>query len=350
MITSAILYGREQSTAVLTPPALPRGDAKRPINAADLTAFGRCPYRWQRAEEPEDPLIERGPCLTEWLALDVTQAAQHFIRRPDTYEALKLECPKCGSAGPANVCTRCGQRRRNVVKARPWNSSAKVCAAWIEKADNAQRHVIPGPEWDRAHLGAQAVLADAAIQAILPSCVHLRTLGGIWRDEATGVEIPVWARGTLVPASESATNPVLALLVEARNADPGVWEGYAYSAGLHIQAALLMALWNKLDVQDVREHLWIVVEKDAPRLVARRRASQELLAEGRKRLAELLACYATSLQTGVYPRFEPEGDTTINGWGLVALQPWMTNGTGPHGGYFAPSALFNQRPSDAANA
>ena len=100
----------------------------------------------------------------------------------------------------------------------------------------------------------------------------------------------------------------------------------------------------------VREHLWIVVEKDAPRLVARRRASPELLAEGRKRLTELLACYATSLQTGVYPRFEPEGDTTLNGWGLVALQPWMTNGTGPHGGYFAPSALFNPRPADAAGA
>ena len=32
--------------------------------------------------------------------------------------------------------------------------------------------------------------------------------------------------------------------------------------------------WNKLDIQDVREHLWIVVEKDAPRLVASSAAIQ----------------------------------------------------------------------------
>jgi len=135
------------------------------------------------------------------------------------------------------------------------------------------------------------------------------------------------------------TVPAIVQLVECRNADPRYWEGVAYSTGLHIAAALRLALWNKQATADVREHLWIVVERDAPRLVARRRAAPELLEEGRVRLAELMSVYARCLQEGRWPSFEPGGDTTLEAWAPVTIQPWMTNGAGPHGGYFAPTAV-----------
>ena len=135
------------------------------------------------------------------------------------------------------------------------------------------------------------------------------------------------------------TVPAIVQLVECRNADPRYWEGVAYSTGLHIAAALRLALWNKQATADVREHLWIVVERDAPRLVARRRAAPELLEEGRVRLAELMSVYARCLKAGTWPSFEPGGDTTLEAWAPVTIQPWMTNGAGPHGGYFAPTAV-----------
>jgi hypothetical protein len=98
------------------------------------------------------------------------------------------------------------------------------------------------------------------------------------------------------------------------------------------------------------EHLWIVVERDEPRLVARRRASRELLAEGRKRLADLAAAYAQCLKLQRWPRFEPESGDGLGPWGPVDIQPWMTSGAGPHGGYFAPLAVAEAGAQDALNA
>ena len=340
MLKEAILFEREQSISVLEKPEPePRGDLQRRMSAQDLVEFGRCPYRWVWGEEPEEPWRVNGPTLTEWMAFDRTLMERYFIRRPDTYESLKLECPKCHSEGPAKVCTKCGQRRRNTVAPRPWSNASKTCKAWLAQAEASHRRPVPGPEWDRAHMGVEAILEDAAIQAVIRGSCHLRTMHGTWVDEATGLAIPVWSRATLMPSDITRTVSALVQLVETRNADPRYWEGIAYSTGLHIGAALRLALWNKLSEADVREHLWIVVERDAPRLVARRRACPELLDEGRTRLAELMATYARCLHEGHWPRFEAEGDTTLEAWAPVTIQPWMTNGAGPHGGYFAPTVL-----------
>ncbi len=340
MITKPVLLGREQSTAFIAEERLsPRGALDRHIRARDLIEFGRSPWRWRHAADADDPLLDGGPNLTEWLALDPEQAHALFVRRPDTYEAMRLECPQCHSPGPALTCTKCGTRRKHIVVPRPWNSAAKFCAAWVEKAEKANHRIIAAGEWDRATLGAKNILDDKAVTDLLPSALHLRVLDGLWHDEPTGLEFPIWARASLVPSSENAKYQVLAQIVETRNADPTVWESNTFNVGGHIRAALALLLYNALDQAPVKEFLWIAVERDAPRIVARRRASPELLQEGRTRLLELLAAYARCLQTGQWPRFEPEADPGLDAWPMVALEPWMTSGYGPHGGYFAPTAV-----------
>jgi hypothetical protein len=82
-----------------------------------------------------------------------------------------------------------------------------------------------------------------------------------------------------------------------------------------------------------------VQERDEPWLVGRRRPSQELLNEGRTRFEELMAAYARALASGRWPQFDAVSTDGLDGWPLVALQPWMSTGAGPHGGYFAPEAL-----------
>ena len=208
-----------------------------------------------------------------------------------------------------------------------------------------KRVIVGGPEWDRARLGAETIRTDPAVMELARGGEHLRTLFGEWTDEASGMVIPVWARAMIVPRDNSQTTPALVSLVEVRNADPSVWESSAFASGAHIRAALLLALWNAWQEDPAREHLWVLVEREAPRLVARRRASQELLAEGRERLAELIAAYAACLKSEVWPRFEPEGATGLKAWQLATIQPWMTTGAGPHGGYYALE-LLTERPGE----
>ena len=337
MIKNGHIFGREQSAAVVDERVLAeRGDPQRWMDARDLLEFGRSPWRWRWGQDPEDLLFERGPLLTEWLAFDPGQAERYFVRRPETYEAARLECPKCASPGPAQTCTKCGQRRKMVVRPRAWTGAATVCAAWVQKQESAARRIIAPAEYDRAMLGAERITQDAAVKELRKGCDALRVLEGLWVDPGTRLEIPLWARVTLCPRENSPGPLALAQVVEPRNADPNVWEAQAYATGLHIRAALALAIWNQSEADDVREYVWIVVERDAPRLLGRRRASRELLEEGRKRLEELLGSYARCLKENQWPDFDTTGGSGLAAWTMVALQPWMTSGHGPHGGYFAP--------------
>ena len=338
MITQALCYGREQSAAAIAGRGkIERGAPERPLSPQDLLEFGRCPWRWHNAGDPEDFLAAEGPSLLEWMALDPGHMDRYFVRRPDTYESMRLECPKCGSEGPAKSCTKCGQRRKNVVRPRPWTSAAKPCAAWIEQHEIANHRIVSPKDWDRAKAATDNLIADNPILNLLPGADRLRTLEGTWHDDATALDLPLWSRVSLSPASESARVNALVQIVDTTNADPSVWEANAFRSGAHIRAALTLALWNACGLADVREFLWIVVERDAPFLTARRRASQELLNEGRTRMAELLAAYAACLKADHWPSFDNPATDDLNAWSMVSVQPWFTAGAGPHGGYFAPT-------------
>ena len=234
------------------------------MTAQALMDFGRCPWRWVHSPDPEDWLAAEGPTLLEWVALDTGQAARFFIRRPETYEAMILQCPRCGSPGPAKSCTKCGTLRRNVVKPRPWSNAAKYCSKWTQKREEQALKIIPAAEWDRAAGQSATLLLDEAVKAFIPSCDRLRLVQAEWADEATNTQITLRARISLVPIHEDADQVALGQLVEARNADPSVWESSAWASGAHIRAALALDLWNSLSYVECKEFLWLVVEHDRP--------------------------------------------------------------------------------------
>jgi hypothetical protein len=78
--------------------------------------------------------------------------------------------------------------------------------------------------------------------------------------------------------------------------------------------------------------LWFLVEREAPHLVARRVASEELLKEGRELLARLMDVYRDCVQQNRWPAFEQDGVFT-----QVQTQPWLTTALGTSGGFFALS-------------
>jgi hypothetical protein len=121
VIQAELLVGEASDQFYDLKNVMPRRHPDRRLSPSDLLEFGRCPWRWAENQDPEDPLAEWGPTLVERMAFTPSIVQHEMVRRPDTYEVMKLECPKCGSEGPAEVCTKCGQRRRNVVRPRPWS-------------------------------------------------------------------------------------------------------------------------------------------------------------------------------------------------------------------------------------
>ena len=354
MITSAYIHGREESAkAIHTLAPNLRGDKTRPMGVTDLLQFGRSPWRWRHAPDPDDMLVAHGPVLGEWFGLDAEHAQKYFVARPATYEAMRLECPRCGSTGPAASCKKCGQRRRNVVRPRPWSSAAKTCAAWSEKQVAAGLRVISPRDWERAQGVANQLRSHPGVQKLAEDGLALRTLDGVWQDEETDLKLHVWTRASLLPVAASASIPALALVVCTRDASPASWDTKAYLAGLHIWAALALYLFNHASDANVREFLWVTVEDDPPHLLSLRRASPELLEEGRRTLAALLAAYALALQRNAWPTFTDGDGTRLEDWEQLTPQKWLTSGTGEGGGYFAPDALQpadNTAPAHAQEA
>ncbi len=82
----------------------------------------------------------------------------------------------------------------------------------------------------------------------------------------------------------------------------------------------------------------MVVESDAPYLVARRRAAPELLAAGRAAYTDLLKAYAKCLAAGKWPSFETSQPGSLDSWAPVYLEPWMTQGDGRSDRFFAVAA------------
>jgi hypothetical protein len=343
VITSAQIHGPMGARDLLAGcKDAPRGTPARVVSAGDLLEIGRCPARWVNTPEVEDFDAEHGATLLEVLALAPDLAQRWYVRRPDTYEAMLLRCPRCNSAGPAASCKKCGVRRRNVVEPRVWSTAAKQCATWQEEQEGRGRRTIAGPEYDRAAMGAAQLARDPAIMGLAEKGQVLPLAVGEWHDDATGLKIPVRARATIIPVEGHAMDNTVATVVPVRNADPTMWAAGIGAMGSHIRAALLVALANAAQPVPRTEVLWVLVEKEPPRIVARRRPAPEVLMDGRRLLELLLASYAHCLRTGKWPAFEDPGPAALDAWTRTAMEPWMTGGQGTDGGYFAPAVTVGK--------
>lgn len=314
------------------PPPHPKGDPDYPVMGTELVDFGRCPARWVNRPPPDDPFPGWGPGLVPLLALAPECATQTLVRRPDTYEAAVLRCPKCQSAGPSKTCKKCGLSRKLALEPKPWTGAAKACQEWLARAEQHQRRVIPPQSYDRASAAAQALLADGEFRKLL---AESRTLGLIcsrWPAGQAGGSVATRAWIHLAPAEDTPDGNALVQVLSVDNADPQWFESKARTSGLPIQAALTLALWNQATGQTRRKMLWFLVEREAPHLVARRVASEELLKEGRELLARLMDVYRDCVQQNRWPAFEQDGVFT-----QVQTQPWLTTALGTSGGFFALS-------------
>ncbi len=319
-------------------PTQSRGAADYPLDAHDLIDFARSPARWVNAEPP-DPDKRPGLLdLIEVMHLTPEHLKTHYAAVPATYQAMQLECPNCGSSGPARVCRKCSLTRRNTVAERPWNAAAGYCRKWLEDAASRKLTPIPHQQWEEAMLAAARLGADESVCTLLEQSTTQVALTGTWHDTTTNLSIPLRSVIAYAPNEGTALDHTLGSLHLAPDVSHGAWARTAYLQGKPIAAALDHALWEHHTEDDRPNHLWVVVEREHPFLVARRRASPELLANGKTALQDILGAYARCLKSGDWPAFDPSTGELLTPWSEVHLEPWMTQGDGGRHTFFALEA------------
>ena len=334
MITTAAVTGTNAPPTALAIPAQTRGEPDYPVDGWDLLAFGRSPDRWVNTPKPEpDPKPDFSE-LVRMLHLTPQIAPAHYIQRPATYQAMFNVCPSCGSASAARICRACNLARTNVTEQRPWTGTAKYCVAWSEDAHRRNLRIVPIDAWEKATAAVARLNADTEIADLLNQSSKQLTLTGTWHDADTNLDIPVRSLLSYAPAGGRSHDDKLGSLAITRDASPLTWAGSAYHRGKHIVAALKQDLYAAATNDPRPTHVWVLVERDEPHIIGRRRTSPEMLIAGRTALDQLMAAYAKCLKTGLWPAFDPDLPGAQEAWSAFHLEPWMTQGDGGATAFF----------------
>lgn len=316
----------------------PHGHPDRCLNAKDLIAFGYSPLRWQLAEPETEASKPTTTELARTLVLAGPDRVHPFVRRPDTIQAMRNTCPKCESRSPAKVCRSCGVARRNVVVEVPFGATVPECAQWIKGQEAQQRVTVTGNTFDLSAEVAAGLIADPLVAELKGCSDHLVLIRGLWQDNATGIKIPVESLIDLVPREGTAWDQSLCTVDVTQDCTPRLWAQRAQYRGLHVRAALAQALHAAVSETPRPQHLWALVEVGGGHMTGHRRASPDMILEGRSALQNLLAAYARCLQTGVWPAFDAAGTGGLDAWAEVHLEPWMIDPRQGGAGYFAVAA------------
>jgi len=320
-------------------PSQPRGAIDYPISAHDLIGFGRSPLRWVSAKPETEAAKPRASDLVRAMALAFPWLEGHYVRRPATFQYTYLECPKCQSTGSARVCRTCGRARVQRAEERPWSGASKYCVAWAVDMASRGLAAVPASDWDDADSMAKALQADRNIQELLTQSDVLKHYTGVWHDPATNLDIPIYGTVEIEPREGGTLDLALGSLRVSSDVSPYHWAAACYNSGQHIVAALAHGLHAVANGGARANHIWALVEGKEPFIIGRRRADAELLGKGVEILDALLTAYASCLKRGVWPPFDAAEPGSINAWTPVYLEPWMTQGDGTTGNYFALNGL-----------
>jgi hypothetical protein len=287
------------------------------MSSSALREFARCPSRWVGGYEPPDSEAKQYGSLLDCLALTPDQFDDRYAVRPATYPDSKTGEPK------------------------PWNANSNWCKAWIEEQEGAEI-VSPG-ELDEAQLAVKRLRSDEIIASFLDDSDKQVWVAGLWKDEATGIIVPVKCLIDLVPRADTVFAKCLGDLKTTRNAALMPWQRWCYSAGYHIQAAFNNALYCAATGEDRTDFCFIVQENYPPFQTGKRLLSQDFMALGLAAVSRALADYCQCLKAGKWPGYD-DTDEAVQSWSVVAPEPWMASHE-----QFAPHLNFGEtEPGTAA--
>ena len=286
-----------------------RGTPEFVVSQGALREFERCPLRWVMGYTPPESTAKQWGSMLDCMLLTPDDFEGKYPLRPDTYPApAKHEKVKKGEIKEGDPL--------------PWNANAAICREWEEGLNG--RKAIKSKTYSDLTVAAKRLRVDPVIEDLLESSVNQVWVTANYHDSETGLVVPCKA---LIDGVPRAGVPVLEHclwdLKTTRSALPEAWLKWAYQAGLYIQAAWYLDLFNAATGEDRSTWLWVLQENFPPFEVGRRMLSQSFIELGRLFYRSALARYCLCLKTGVWPGYDAPDGQKLPGWTEVTPLQWM---------------------------
>ena len=274
-----------------------RGTAEFILSPSSIKAFAECPSRWKAGYESPDSVAKDYGNLLDVLVLTPESFQERFSVKPSTY--------------PAEPAKKGGE-----VVQKPFNANSTWCREWIES--QGDKTVISQNDLADAVAAKNRLMADETIAAFHAASDKQVHVAGQWKDDKTGLVIPVQCLIDFVPWKESEFQKSLGDLKTTRNAGQRVFGRWCYTAGYHIQAAFDIDLYTAATGEDRTDWIFILQENYSPFETGRRLLSADLLQIGRQTYQHALSRYARCLKTGDWAGYDPADE-----FSLIQAEPWM---------------------------
>jgi hypothetical protein len=283
----------------------PRGHPEFAMSRGELVEFNKCPNRWLLGYESEETKATEWGTIIDCLVLTPERFENEFSVTPLEYPAT----PK---------------KKGEVPEMKPWNRNATYCREWEDAQTGT---VVKGDVLTQAQNAVKFLMADKQIAELIQCSEKQVMVVGEYRDEDTGIVVPLKGLIDLLPDREGRFGSALADLKTCYTANPFSWTKAVDQHGYDIQAALYLDLHNATEgTSDRLEFLHVLQESYPPWQVGRRILSEEFVQLGRMKYLSALKRYCQCLKANSWPGFDDGEDRDIlNGWRLVQPEAWMIN-------------------------
>jgi hypothetical protein len=183
--------------------------------------------------------------------------------------------------------------------------------------------------------GFKSIKDDMTLGQIIDACDKQVHGTATWKDEDTGLEIPLACLIDLVPNLESdlaigseVFSRSAGDLKTTCNASLRAWENWAHKAGYEIQGAFNSDMLSALG-RDVDRFLFLLSENMPPYQPGKRIMTFDPieftgdLDSGRRKYTRMLKNYCKCLSTGNWPSFDDVDTAGAGGWTEVRPNPFL---------------------------
>lgn len=279
-----------------------RGNPEFVVRAHVLAEILRNAQRWVKGYESPESKAKKFGELLDCLLLTPMQW-------PKRYTVLPLDAPR-----------RPSQRQIDAKKPSP--ETVAAIQWWAQFTREHPGETIADELNASVHAAIARLTADKANSELLRCSRRQVMIVAEWKDEATGLVVPMKCLIDLAPDGEHPVfGNALFDLKTTKHASPRQFARDAQAYRYDVQAALYLDLWNAAHGEQRSDFGHVVIEnfhpyefRTPPPLM-----TQRFIQFGRVSYQKALWIYCQGLQTGIWPSYDQAGKS----WPLTDCEDWF---------------------------
>src|SRR5579863_1384888 len=289
------------------------------MSPSALKEFAKCPSRWLAGYESPDSDAKRYGSMLDCILLT-----------PERFEKAYAVLPADAPRKPTKAQTSAKKPSPESIAAINWWTQFVVQHPGAEIIDSEEHAALT--------VAVHRLRSDEVIASYLDDSDKQVLVMAEWKDEPTGLTIPVRCLLDLVPRTGTEFEKTAGDVKTVTSAAINAFQCKVFDLSWHVQGAFDLDMLAAATGEDRNSWVWIVQENYAPWQTGKRLMSQAFLELGRSAYRKQLGLYCECLKRNRWFGYD-DHDEAIQNWTLVYPSPWMESE-----GLFAPKFESEEAP------